>query len=255
MQRRGMNVLLIGGGGREHAMRGRCVPELAAGMNCTCFREPRDGPAWPGGLRFDLNDQGPVRSFSDKEDPAIVVVGPRAPWSKGCTIASRTTPLSGVTVIGPRKEGARLEGARSSPRLMLQAQHPDRGLPAFRKGELTEAIAHLDRMRPPYVLKVDGLAAGRAASRHQRTQGGRTGAQEMLEGGRFRDRRGARGDRTVPDGVELSAFRSPMARRSRCCRPPRTTSASVMVTPVPTPGQGAGIPGALRGQGFHAEGA
>ncbi|HPF66449.1 MAG: phosphoribosylamine--glycine ligase [Flavobacteriales bacterium] len=202
-----MNVLLIGGGGREHAMAWKIAQS-------SLLDELHVLPGNPGTVRhgrpasFDLNDQEALCAFLLDKKIRIVVVGPEGPLVEGLHDRIADDPrLSGVTVIGPRKEGARLEGSKEfAKEFMLRHNIPTAAFRAFRKGELTEAIAHLDRMRPPYVLKADGLAAGKGVIITSERKEAEQVLKEMLEGGRF----GTAGERVVIeqflDGVELSAF-------------------------------------------------
>ncbi|MCB0780441.1 MAG: phosphoribosylamine--glycine ligase [Flavobacteriales bacterium] len=202
-----MNVLLIGGGGREHAMAWKIAQS-------SLLDELHVLPGNPGTVRhgrpasFDLDDQDALRGFLLEKRIRVVVVGPEAPLVDGLHDRIADDPkLAGVTVIGPRKEGARLEGSKEfAKEFMLRHNIPTAAFRAFRKGELSEAVAHLDRMRPPYVLKADGLAAGKGVVITEDRKEAEKVLTDMLEGGRF----GSAGDRVVLEdhlnGVEVSAF-------------------------------------------------
>lgn len=202
-----MNVLLIGGGGREHAMAWKIAQS-------SLLDELHVLPGNPGTVRhgrpaaFDLDDQKALRTFLLEKRIRIVVVGPEAPLVDGLHDRIAADPkLAGVTVIGPRREGARLEGSKEfAKEFMLRHNIPTAAFRSFRKGELAEAVAHLDRVQPPYVLKADGLAAGKGVVITSDRKEAEKVLADMLEGGRF----GAAGERVVIeqflDGVEVSAF-------------------------------------------------
>ena len=202
-----MNVLLIGGGGREHAMAWKLAQS-------SLLDELYITPGNPGtvrhgrNVRLDLKDQKALRSFLLEKRIRIVVVGPEAPLVDGLhdRIADDPKLQGQVTVIGPRAEGARLEGSKEfAKEFMLRHNIPTAAFRAFGKGEVKEAVEHLDRLKPPYVIKADGLAQGKGVVIARDRKEAERAVRDML-GGRF----GAASERVVIeqflDGVELSAF-------------------------------------------------
>jgi phosphoribosylamine---glycine ligase len=172
-------------------------------------------PGNPGMLRhgrsvdLDLKDHKALRRFLLEKNISMVVVGPEGPLVEGLhdRIADDPQLAGKVTVIGPRSEAARLEGSKDfAKEFMFRHNIPTAAHRTFVKGQLQEAVAHLDRMQPPYVLKADGLAAGKGvvitSDRKEATQV----LKDMLEGGAY----GNAGERVVMEqylkGVELSAF-------------------------------------------------
>ncbi len=172
-------------------------------------------PGNPGTVRhgrnvdLDLHDQKKMRAFLLEKRIRIIVVGPEAPLVDGFHDRIAADPqLSGkVTVIGPRQEGARLEGSKDfAKEFMFRHNIPTAAHRSFGKGELKEAIEHIERTAAPYVIKADGLASGKGVIiTSDRKEAARV-LKDMLEGGRF----GAAGDRVVIEqflkGIELSAF-------------------------------------------------
>lgn len=202
-----MNVLLIGGGGREHAMAWKIAQS-------SLLDELYVSPGNPGTLRhgrnvpLDLNDHARLRDFLLEKRIRIVVVGPEAPLVDGLHDRIAADPaLAGVTVIGPRKEAAQLEGSKDfAKRFMFRHNIPTAAHRTFTKGEVNDAVQHIMHTPPPYVIKADGLAAGKGVViTSDRTEAVDT-VKDMLSGARF----GAAGERVVVEqflqGIELSAF-------------------------------------------------
>ncbi|MCB0770276.1 MAG: phosphoribosylamine--glycine ligase [Flavobacteriales bacterium] len=203
-----MNVLLIGGGGREHAMAWKIAQS-------SLLDELYVSPGNPGTVRhgrsveLDLSDQEKLRAFLLEKSISIIVVGPEGPLVDGLhdRIAADMALEGKVTVIGPRQKGAQLEGSKDfAKEFMFRHNIPTAAHRSFGKGQLKEALEHLEKIQSPYVVKADGLAAGKGVVIcNDRKEAGKV-VKEMLEGGRF----GAAGERVVIEqflnGVELSAF-------------------------------------------------
>lgn len=202
-----MNVLLVGGGGREHALAWKIAQSSLLDELYVC-------PGNPGTVRhgrnvsIDLGDQKKVRTFLLEKKIRIVVVGPEAPLVDGLhdRIAS-DGQLAHVTVIGPRKQGAMLEGSKDfAKEFMFRHNIPTAAHRSFGKDQLDEAIAHIDRTQPPFVIKADGLASGKGVVITSDRKEAAAVLKDMLVGGRF----GTAGERVVIEqflkGVEVSAF-------------------------------------------------
>lgn len=203
-----MNVLLIGGGGREHAMAWKIAQSSLLDELYVC-------PGNPGTVRhgrnvdLDLHDQKKLRAFILEKRIRIVVVGPEGPLVDGLhdRIAADAQLAGKVTVIGPRQEGARLEGSKDfAKEFMFRHNIPTAAHRSFGKGELKEATEHLERVQPPFVIKADGLASGKGVVITNDLKEAVQVVKDMLQGGRF----GAAGERVVIEqflkGIELSAF-------------------------------------------------
>ena len=203
-----MNVLLIGSGGREHAMAWKIAQS-------SLLDELYVAPGNPGTVRhgrnvdLDLNDQKALRTFLKEKKIRIVVVGPEGPLVDGLHDRIADDPLlkGEVTVIGPRAKGAQLEGSKEFAKdFMFRHNIPTAAYRSFGKGELKQAIDHLGQMQAPYVIKADGLANGKGVVITSDIKEATRTLKEMLEGGRF----GSAGERVVLEqflkGVELSAF-------------------------------------------------
>ncbi len=151
-----MNILLLGSGGREHALAWKLAqsPSLAK-----LYAAPGNpGIAEEAELvALDAADHGAVVDFCEAKDIGLVVIGPEAPLVDGLADSLRA---AGVPVFGPSKAAARLEGSKGFTKdLCARAGIPTAGY--VRTASLDEARAALARFAPPYVLKADGLAAGK----------------------------------------------------------------------------------------------
>jgi phosphoribosylamine--glycine ligase len=151
-----MNILLLGSGGREHAL----AWKLAQSPACTRLYA---APGNPGiaeeaeCVALDVTDHAAVSAFCAEKDIDLVVVGPEAPLVDGLSDALRA---AGVPVFGPSQAAAQLEGSKGFTKdLCARAGIPTAGY--VRTSSLEEARAALARFAAPYVLKADGLAAGK----------------------------------------------------------------------------------------------
>jgi phosphoribosylamine--glycine ligase len=202
-----MNVLLIGSGGREHALAWKLTQS-------SLLDELYVAPGNPGSVRhgrpvqLDINDHRKLSAFLLEKRISLVVVGPEGPLVDGLHDRIAADPeLSGVTVIGPRKQAAQLEGSKDfAKEFMFRHNIPTAAHRTFVKGQLNEAIAHLEQVPGPYVIKADGLAAGKGVTITSDLKEAIRTVKGMLDGSSF----GAAGERVVIEqylnGVELSAF-------------------------------------------------
>jgi phosphoribosylamine--glycine ligase len=151
-----MNILLLGSGGREHAL----AWKLAQSPSLTKLYA---APGNPGiaeeaeCVALDLADHRAVSAFCADKAIGLVVIGPEAPLVDGLADSLRA---AGVAVFGPSRAAARLEGSKGFAKdLCKRAGIPTAGY--VRASSLEQARAALAHFAPPYVLKADGLAAGK----------------------------------------------------------------------------------------------
>lgn len=151
-----MNILLLGSGGREHAL----AWKLAQSPACTRLYAAPGNPGIAEEaelVALDLTDHGAVIAFCADKAIGLVVVGPEAPLVDGLSDSLRA---AGVPVFGPSQAAAQLEGSKGFTKdLCARAGIPTAGY--VRTSSLEEARAALARFAAPYVLKADGLAAGK----------------------------------------------------------------------------------------------
>ena len=151
-----MKILVLGSGAREHAIITALLREqprhdiVAAPGNAGIAR---DVPVLP----LDPADPEQVTNYANLNGIELVVVGPEAPLVAGVADALRTR---GIPVFGPGQAAAALEGSKTFAKRIMDAAHVPTGR-AERAGSLAEATAALDEFGAPYVVKADGLAAGK----------------------------------------------------------------------------------------------
>jgi phosphoribosylamine--glycine ligase len=151
-----MNILLLGSGGREHAL----AWQLAQSPACTRLYAAPGNPGIAEEaeiVALDVTDHAAVIAFCERHEIGLVVIGPEAPLVDGLSDSLRA---AGVPVFGPSQAAAQLEGSKGFTKdLCARAGIPTAGY--VRTSSLEEARAALARFRAPYVLKADGLAAGK----------------------------------------------------------------------------------------------
>jgi phosphoribosylamine--glycine ligase len=188
-----MNILLLGGGGREHALAWKLAQSrLLAGTGDKLYAAPGNpGIAAHAELvALDAADHAAVVAFCTERRIGLVVIGPEGPLVDGLADALRA---EGVRVFGPSRAAAQLEGSKGFTKdLCRRAGIPTAGY--VRAGSLGEAVAALADFTPPFVLKADGLAAGKGvviAEAHDEAEGalgemfggqfGNAGAEVVIE--------------------------------------------------------------------------
>jgi len=173
-----MNILLIGSGGREHAL----AWKLAQSPLCdTLFAAPGNpGIAEEAELvELNVTDHTAVISFCAGHDIGLVVVGPEAPLVDGLGDSLRE---AGIPVFGPNQKAAQLEGSKGFTKDMCAAANiPTAGYK--RHDSKASALAGLADFKPPYVIKADGLAAGKGVIIAETRQDAEAAIEDMFGGG------------------------------------------------------------------------
>ena len=157
-----MNILIIGGGGREHTF----AWKIAKSPLCDqLFVAPGNAGTSEIAKNISLavDDFDAIKAAVIKHKIQLVIVGPEDPLVKGIVDFFQTQDvLKDVAIIGPNKEAALLEGSKEFAKKFMQANEiPTAQYASFTKATLSEGYAFLEQMNPPYVLKADGLAAGK----------------------------------------------------------------------------------------------
>ena len=191
-----MDILLVGGGGREHALAWKIAKSpLVSRLVCA------PGNAGIAGVCETVTPEGDLAAYAASEGFDLVVVGPEAPLADG--LADRLA-AHGVPCFGPSQAAARLESSKAYVKDLCAAA----GIPTARSGTFTdeaEARSYLGGMDAPYVVKADGLAAGKGVVIAHTLDEARAAVSDML-GGRF----GEAGARVVIEehlsGTEVSLF-------------------------------------------------
>lgn len=201
-----MNILILGSGGREHAIAWKLAQSHKP---LKLFAAPGNpGTATVAvNLPVDPLDFVAVREAVIENSIQMVVVGPEVPLAEGITdFIEEDRALAGVAVIGPRRAGAMLEGSKDFAKgFMKRHGIPTAAYATFAHDKYEDAVRFLETMEPPYVLKADGLAAGKGVLIVNDFSEAVTELGAML-GGRF----GAAGNKVVIEeyleGIEMSAF-------------------------------------------------
>ena len=157
-----MKILLLGSGGREHAL----AWKIAQSEKCDkLFIAPGNGGTGAVGENVNMkaDDFETVKQFVVDNGINMVVVGPEDPLVKGIYDELKADPrTSSVPVIGPSKAGAVLEGSKDFAKGFMQRHNiPTARYQTFTGETVLEGIAFLETLQPPYVLKADGLCAGK----------------------------------------------------------------------------------------------
>lgn len=201
-----MNILLLGSGGREHALawKMRVSPLLD-----NLFIAP--GNAGTGligkNLNVDPTDFNGVKNAVIKNNIDMVVVGPEVPLVQGVVDFFLNDPaISSVPVIGPSRRGAQLEGSKEfAKQFMVQHKIPTARYLAVTSDTIDEGERFLNTLKSPYVLKADGLAAGKGVLIIDDIDEAKNELQMMLSG-KF----GKASDTVVIEeflsGIEMSVF-------------------------------------------------
>jgi phosphoribosylamine--glycine ligase len=200
-----MNILILGSGGREHALAWKIHQSPL--LDNLFIAPGNSGTALLGrNISLDPNDFDAVTELISKNDIALVVVGPEAPLVNG--IWDHLTGIfPELMIIGPGADGARLEGSKDFAKSFMQRYHiPTAAYRSFGKDEIDSARAFLQETRPPYVLKADGLAAGKGVVIASTIEDAETTLDNMLLEGQF----GQASEKVVIeeflDGIEVSFF-------------------------------------------------
>ncbi|MBE0639349.1 MAG: phosphoribosylamine--glycine ligase [Bacteroidales bacterium] len=164
-----MNVLLLGSGGREHALAWKISQSPLLNK---LFIAPGNAGTFLHGDNVNLDPENfpAVEKFVLDHGVSMIVVGPEAPLVKGIYDYFRDHEnLRHIAVIGPSKEGATLEGSKDFAKSFMQRHNiPTAAYKTFTIENLNNGLRFLEALNPPYVLKADGLAAGKGViiSRH-----------------------------------------------------------------------------------------
>tara|TARA_Y100000766_G_scaffold285531_1_gene309841 strand:- start:4829 stop:6115 length:1287 start_codon:yes stop_codon:yes gene_type:complete len=202
-----MNVLVLGSGGREHALSWK----IAQSSLCEkIFIAPGNaGTAQIGkNVNISVTDFESLKTFVIDNEIDMLVVGPEDPLVKGIyDFFKNDEALSEVCVIGPSLEGAKLEGSKEySKQFMQRHKIPTAAYDSFTKNCLNDGYDFLETLSPPYVLKADGLAAGKGVLIIDDLEEAKRELKAMLADAKF----GAASSKVVIeeylDGIELSVF-------------------------------------------------
>jgi phosphoribosylamine--glycine ligase len=202
-----MNILILGSGGREHTFAykiiqsNRCSQLFVAPGNAGTSEIATN-------VSISVNDFEAIKNCVISNDIKMVIVGPEDPLVNGIAdYFLSSSELKNVMLIGPSKAGALLEGSKERAKeFMIDHQIPTAAYQSFTKETLKEGQLFLETLNPPFVLKADGLAAGKGVLILNNIEEAKNELEDMLSNSKF----GAASSTVVIeeflDGIELSVF-------------------------------------------------
>lgn len=202
-----MRVLLLGSGGREHALAWKM-------SNSSLLEELFIAPGNAGtrkvgkNVNLNINDFGAVKNFVLENDINLVVVGPEEPLVLGIVdFFEADGDLKNVGIVGPTKYAAQMEGSKDFAKEFMKRHNiPTAKYETFTKDNLEQGYAFIDKLKPPYVLKADGLAAGKGVLILDSKEEAKKELRSMLMDAKFGDASSKVVIEEFLKGVELSCF-------------------------------------------------
>ena len=202
-----MNILILGSGGREHAFTKKLSESKKINQ---LFVAPGNAGTHKIATNININptDFNAVKKTVLEHQIKMVVVGPEAPLVDGVhDFFLADEELKNIPVIGPKKDGALLEGSKDfSKQFMLKHGVPTARYKSFTKDNLTDGFAFLETLKPPYVLKADGLAAGKGVLILNDLEEAKSELKEMVSNNKFGDASTTVVIEEFLKGIELSVF-------------------------------------------------
>ena len=202
-----MNLLILGSGGREHAIAWKA--EQSSHLKKLFIAPGNAGTKSVGtNVNLNINDFESVANFALENKIEVIVVGPEEPLVNGIVdYFNSREDLAKITLIGPNKEAAQLEGSKDfSKKFMARHNIPTAKYATFTKDNINDGYGFLELMKPPYVLKADGLAAGKGVLILDDLKEAKQELKQMLTGSKF----GKASNKVVIEqflkGIEVSVF-------------------------------------------------
>ena len=202
-----MTILLLGSGGREHAL----AWKMLQSSKCSkLFVAP--GNAGTASIATNISiqttDFESIKAFVIKEKIEMVVVGPEDPLVAGIfDFFKNDDELKSIPVIGPSKEGAKLEGSKEyAKEFLIKHKIPTAAYDSFTASTVEKGCKFLETLSPPYVLKADGLAAGKGVVILNDLNEAKTELRNMLVHQKFGNASSKVVIEEFLDGIELSCF-------------------------------------------------
>lgn len=202
-----MNILIIGSGGREHTF----AYKIAQSERCDkLFVAPGNAgtAAIATNLPLSVTDFEGIKECVLQNNIEMVVVGPEDPLVHGiANYFSEDKDLKNVMLIGPSKRGALLEGSKERAKeFMMQHNIPTAAYASFTKESLAAGKQFLETLQPPYVLKADGLAAGKGVLILKNLEEAKRELENMVAHSKFGEASTTVVIEEFLDGIELSVF-------------------------------------------------
>lgn len=202
-----MNILVLGSGGREHTF----AYKLAQSKRCkNLFVAPGNAGTAAIATNIDISVTNfeAIKNCVVDNNIEMVVVGPEDPLVQGIAdYFAETSELKNVKLIGPSKRGALLEGSKQRAKeFMMQHKIPTAAYESFTAQSLEAGKAFLEQLNPPYVLKADGLAAGKGVLILNNLNEAKQELENMLSHNKFGEASSKVVIEEFLDGIELSVF-------------------------------------------------
>ncbi|HEY0029443.1 MAG TPA: phosphoribosylamine--glycine ligase [Bacteroidia bacterium] len=202
-----MNILILGSGGREHAFAWKLSQSKKVGK---LYIAPGNAGTSSVGTNVNIaaTDFEAIKKFVLENAVNMVVVGPEDPLVKGIhDFFLADAALKSIPVIGPQKAGSQLEGSKDfSKQFMIRHKIPTARYETFTKETLAEGLKFLETLSPPYVLKADGLAAGKGVVIPTTLEEAKKELNEMLANAKFGNASAKVVIEEFLKGIELSVF-------------------------------------------------
>ena len=202
-----MNILLLGSGGREHAL----AWKIAQSKHCEqLFIAPGNAGTLQYGknINIGVNDFEAIKKFSLENNIEMIVVGPEEPLVKGVyDFFKNDEATKHIIVIGPSANGAQLEGSKAFSKKFMQRNNiPTAAYAEFTKDNFEEGKKYIQQHALPVVLKADGLAAGKGVVIATTTEDALNAFEEMIINQQFGEASSKVVIEEFLDGIELSVF-------------------------------------------------
>jgi len=201
-----MNILIIGSGGREHALGWKIKQSEKTEK---LFFAPGNAGTYSLGTNLDIevSDFEGIKKAVAENQIGLVLIGPEVPLVDGLHDFLKASPgMENLKVVGPKKSGAKLEGSKDfAKEFMVRHNIPTARFATIEKNSLQAGFDFLETLKPPYVLKADGLAAGKGVLIIDSLEEARKSLAEMLEG-QFGDASSKVVIEEFLTGIEVSVF-------------------------------------------------
>ena len=202
-----MNVLILGSGGREHAFALK-VRESKLCSNVYVAPGNSGTALIANNLNIGVNEFSKIELAIEEYNISVLIVGPEAPLVNGIRDRIRSNDTNNnLIIVGPGKVGAMLEGSKDFTKsFLIRHNIPTANYSTFTKQNIEEGFKYIDKMPSPYVLKADGLAAGKGVLIIKNKKEAKQQLKEILINSKF----GKAGNKVVIeeflDGIEISCF-------------------------------------------------
>jgi len=202
-----MNILLLGSGGREHAF-ALAITKSPKCSNLFVANGNTGTQKIATNVNINVNQFDQIKTFCLENEINMVVVGPEDPLVNGIyDFFKNDENLKNIQVVGPSKNGAKLEGSKEfAKQFLIKNNIPTANYRSFTQENIQDGITFLQQLKPPYVLKADGLAQGKGVLILNDLEQAKHELGQMLENKKFGNASTKVVIEEFLDGIELSCF-------------------------------------------------